>query len=315
MSRLIRRVTVFLCLLVSLPPTIAILVGAGPDLTTLPPPGRLLEVGGGVKLNVVEKGAGEPLILVHGLPGIAADWDPLFTKLATTNRVIAYDRAGYGYSDKPDGGFEVISDARRLLELMGVLGLDQATLIGWSYGGGVVQEAARLAPDRADHLVLIAAVGPALNALEEPRNAMLVVLVSSPLGLPLARWVFAVPPLARAVVRSQSAEAFSTKTGLPPYWLERSYAHMSQWGSLRTFIEEARRMRPKMLKPEEVQTPTLVISGTNDLLVPVSVAKDLDRRLPHSELAIITGASHMVPVTHTVEVAKRIVAFLGASAK
>lgn len=313
-SRLFRRVALVLLLAVSVPPSLAILLGWGPDLSLLPPPGRLVAVGQGVRLNVAEKGSGSPLVLVHGLPGIAEDWEPLWGKLAERHRVIAYDRAGYGYSDKPDEGYDISSDARRLLELVDALGLDRPTLIGWSYGGAVVQEAARLAPAKVDRIVLIASVGPALDLHGEKRASRVLSLLTSPVGPALARWVFAVPPLARRVVKSRAAQAYSGETEIPVGWIERSYAHMSQWGSQRTFVEEARFMKPHVLKPQEITVSALVITGSDDWLVPESVARDLDRRLPRSKLFVVQGASHMVPVTHAAEVARKIEEFLAADA-
>ncbi len=314
LSRVFRRAVLVFLLAVSVPPSLAILLGWGPDLTSLPPPGRLVAVGEGVRLNVAEKGGGSALVLVHGLPGIAADWEPLWSKLAERHRVIAYDRAGYGYSDKPDHGYEISSDARRLLELIDALGLERPTLIGWSYGGAVVQEAARLAPGKIDRIVLIASVGPALDVRGQKRASRVLALLASPVGLPLMRWVFAVPPLARRVVKARAIEAYSGETEIPVGWIERSYAHMSQWGSQRTFVEEARFMEPQVLRPQEITVPALVVTGSDDWLVPEGVARDLHRRLPRSQLSVVQGASHMVPVTHTAEVAGKIEEFLSAGA-
>jgi len=103
----------------------------------LPPPGRRVELPGGVGLNVLEAGSGSPVVMVHGLPGSAYDWRELSPELANRGlRAIAYDRVGYGRSDpRSDGTYTPEGNASELLGLLAALDLRDVTLVGWSYGG------------------------------------------------------------------------------------------------------------------------------------------------------------------------------------
>lgn len=154
-----------LVLLAAGPPLAARWLGWGADRAALPPPGRLVPIGDDLALNVVEVGSGPPVVLVHGLPSSAADWGDTPARLAARgHRVIAYDRVGYGFSSRGSQAPERYtygSNARDLLALLDALGLERVPLVGWSYGGAVVQTAAAMAPERVPRLVLLAKIGRA----------------------------------------------------------------------------------------------------------------------------------------------------------
>jgi pimeloyl-ACP methyl ester carboxylesterase len=67
-----------------------------------------------------------------------------------------------------------------------------------------------------------------------------------------------------------------------------------------------------VIRPEEIQRPVLLIHGGDDRIVPFSVAEDLKARIPGAELVRIDDASHMLPITDTPQLARRITAFSAA---
>src|SRR5262249_32743677 len=157
-----------------------------------PPPGRNVAIGNNLTLNLTEIGSGTPVVLVHGLPSCAADWALVPAKLAALgHRVIVYDRAGYGYSSRPDptpDRYTYSSNARDLTALLESLNIERAALVGWSYGGAVVQTVAQQHPDRVSRLVLLAAVGPAQPT---DQDDLLSTILRSPLAVPVFNWVAA----------------------------------------------------------------------------------------------------------------------------
>jgi 2-hydroxymuconate-semialdehyde hydrolase len=289
------------------------LLGAGADASALPAPGRRVHVEGGLALNVVEQGAGEPVVLVHGLPGSAIDWNPLPALLAERgHRVIRYDRAGYGFSDRPplDGDAHTYAaNARQLGALLDALGIERAPLVGWSYGGGVVQWLGGEEPARASHLVLVGSVGPAFGQSDEADDWVERV-ARSPLGPPLFRTVFALPPLAQRLVEASLADAFSGAGHVPAGWAARMRAQLALPGTIDAWITEERRLDQTRPAPERVAAPTLVVHGSDDRVVPPRVGEDLARRIPGAELALVEGGSHMLPVTHAALLADRIDAWV-----
>ncbi len=102
--------------------------------------------------------SGRWVVLLHGQPGSGADWRQVAERLPRGLSVLAPDRPGYGASRRPAVGFA--AGARALLADMDAEGIDQAVLVGHSYGGGVALATAALAPGRVAALVLLASVGP-----------------------------------------------------------------------------------------------------------------------------------------------------------
>jgi pimeloyl-ACP methyl ester carboxylesterase len=98
------------------------------------------------------------LVLLHGQPGTAADWQLISARLPAQLRVVAPDRPGYGSSPQPPGGFA--ANARTIVHQLDMRGIRRAVLAGHSYGGGVALAAAALAPHRIEAVVLLASVGP-----------------------------------------------------------------------------------------------------------------------------------------------------------
>ena len=300
MRRILLGLLVGLVAIAFAPPLLARLIGWGrPDTRLLPPHGKSVAIGDGLELNVVDVGSGSPVVLVHGLPSCASDWTTVPQKLAALgHRVIAYDRIGFGYSSRPPATgdhYTYASNAHDLAKLLDALGIERATLVGWSYGGAVVQTFAEQAPQRVERLVLVAAVGP---AQPEEGNDALGMILSSPIGTGLLNWVASVPPLSQSMTHDSLVQAFARADAIPPDWTEYTRAMLALPGTLQSFVLEAQRGHVTALHPEKLNIPAVVIQGTDDYLVPRSVGEDLQRRLPQSRLVLVPNGSHMLPVTH-----------------
>ena len=123
----------------------------------------------GLQFHVQQAGAGPDVVLIHGLTGDLSIWFlcRAFTELATTYRVTVYDLRGHGYSDAPPADYTSADHARDILGIMDVLGIDQARLVGHSFGGVIAMHAAVMAPGRVEALVLSDPYFPALRHLED----------------------------------------------------------------------------------------------------------------------------------------------------
>jgi pimeloyl-ACP methyl ester carboxylesterase len=275
------------------------LVGRAPSDAMLPPRDRAVAIGDGLELNVRVLGTGSPIVLVHGLPSNIGDWADVPERLAARgHRVVVYDRVGYGWSSRaPVAGdaYTLDSNARELAALMDQLGIARAALVGWSYGGGIVQEFAVDHPGRASHLVLLGSVGPAFP--DAPTNFTGRVARSA-IGPALSRYVTSVPPLGRSILQDALAEVFSGADNVPDGWAERSAAQMALPDTIDSWLAEERNTRYAALRPEAIEAPSLVLHGDDDRSVAVAIAEDLAERLPKGELLVVEGGSHMLPATH-----------------
>jgi pimeloyl-ACP methyl ester carboxylesterase len=293
-------------------------IGLGVDTSRLPTRAQTLAIGEGRWIHYVEHGAqerGDPIVLVHGLPASHSDWAELPEKLASRahRRVIAYDRVGYGYSSRADpeatDSYTHASNAEDLLALLDGLEIRKAVLVGWSYGGGVVQTFAAAHPRRVSRAVFVGSTGPELD--DEGSPSGIEEMMRSDWGHAVIRWAARIRPLARAAARAELINAFSSEDAIPEGWSDYIVAMITQPGTLVAFAREMERSDPSALEPEKIRVPTLVLHGTDDRRVSYAVAEDLDRRLPRSKLVPFFEGCHMLPATRPARVADEIARFLG----
>ena len=281
---------------------------AGP---ALPPPGQRVILPGGVGVNVIEEGEGPPVVLSHGLPGSAYDWRALLPEIAERGyRAIAYGRVGYGHSDpRPGGDYTPEANARELNGLLEALGLEDVTLVGWSYGGMVAMLAALENPSRIARVVLMGTGGPDSPEAEPPEPPFIMTLMNSE---PVLRWRWAVPSTGVALMRAGSDEVFSGGPQ-PDWWLEGLRANFERWETLMAYTGEMSGVAGASIDatfdPESILQPVLILHGDDDWAAPVEIGRYLHTVIPRSELIEIEGGSHMLPVTHAAEIADRIAAF------
>ena len=122
----------------------------------------------------VKQGRGPVLLLLHGLGCDHTTWLPVIDQLSRRFTVIAPDLLGHGASDKPRADYSVGGYANGMRDLLTVLGIEQATVVGHSFGGGVAMQFAYQYPERTQRLVLVASGGlgpevtPVIRAITTP---------------------------------------------------------------------------------------------------------------------------------------------------
>jgi len=110
----------------------------------------------GLTLRVREwPSAGSPIVLAHGLASNSRIWDDVASRLAERHHVVALDQRGHGLSDRPTDGFTFEKVVGDLIGVIDILRLDRPVLVGHSWGGNVVLEAAATHPDKVSGLVLV----------------------------------------------------------------------------------------------------------------------------------------------------------------
>ena len=122
-----------------------------------PPTGRFVTVNG-VRVHYLEKGEGSPVVLLHGNVVTAEDFrtSGVLDLLAKRHRVIAFDRPGFGYSDRPHGSlWSARAQADLLRDALDVLGIDRPIVLGHSWGAAVALALALNHPDDVRGLVLL----------------------------------------------------------------------------------------------------------------------------------------------------------------
>ncbi|MGQ0617453.1 MAG: alpha/beta fold hydrolase [Acidimicrobiia bacterium] len=124
--------------------------------------GRQVDAGG-IATNYLEAGDGPTVVLVHGSgPGVSAyaNWRLTIPPLSSRFRVLAPDMAGFGFTERPAGiTYDMATWETQLLGFFDALGIEQASLVGNSFGGALALRFAVTHPERVDRLVLMGAAG------------------------------------------------------------------------------------------------------------------------------------------------------------
>ena len=101
----------------------------------------------------------ETILLIHGLAGSSLTWKPVMNKLAEDYDVLAPDLLGHGESAKPMGDYSLGAMASGLRDLLAILDIERATIVGQSFGGGVAMQLAYQHPELCERLVLVGSGG------------------------------------------------------------------------------------------------------------------------------------------------------------
>jgi pimeloyl-ACP methyl ester carboxylesterase len=238
---------------------------------------------GDIQLYYEEHGRGEPLLLIMGLGASTLSWAEQIPAFAREFRVIAFDNRGAGRSDKPDGHYSIALFAEDTAGLMDALAIDAAHVYGQSMGGFIAQELALRHPQRVRTLVLGSTSCGGRHAV-----------AGSPENLAIFGSINALTP-------QQAAEK-----GLPLLYSEEFIAR--QRGALieRSLREAELRPPPDAFGRQvqaairhnsfdrlaDIRCPCLVITGSDDKIVPADNSLVLTQQIPHAELAVLPDAGH-----------------------
>ena len=263
----------------------------------------------------MEAGRGDPVLLIHGGGGLAANWAPLLGRLQSHLRLIAPDRPGCGLSDKVD--YRSVAFREHAVDFMkstmDELRLDTAAIIGNSIGGFWSIVFALAYPDRVSKLVLIGApagidrwIPPMMRLLGVPVvNRLLYATVGKPslkntgeiFGRMLVANVHQLP-----AEFLECAHAGSVLPGAQHSWL--------------TMLEEfltPRGLNPKYYLREEmreIQQPTLFIWGDKDAFAPPSIGIEVSNTMLDARVAVVPEAGHLPWLDAPDRCAELIVDFL-----
>jgi pimeloyl-ACP methyl ester carboxylesterase len=280
-------------------------------LYELPPDVTRHDIGShdGGNIHVVERGAGRPLVLVHGVTLQAEAWAPLVHLLADRFRVIAVDVRGHGRSSPGADGVGRKLAAADLAAVLDHLDLRDAVVMGHSMGGMILGELCADFPAVvADRLVALVFMSTVVSHLVPPvvlpawgrveRRTLRRVSAGRSLprvvgdndrSLVVTRLAFGSRPSGAAVEQARRLGAAVDVSSYLPLWLD-----------LLDYDGEA--------ALESVDLPAMVLVGSRDLLTPVYMARRVAAHLRHGELHVLPGAGHQLMAERPREVASYLIA-------
>jgi pimeloyl-ACP methyl ester carboxylesterase len=267
----------------------------------------------GGPINVIERGEGPPLVLVHGHTGRWANWLANIPSLSREHRVIAMDLPGFGHSPMPRESITIENYGRTLDALMDRLDVDAASVVGNSMGGFAATELAIKFPQRVERLTLVSAAGLATKYLGLSteffhRGTVLAFAraVNAYAGVPEARAETLVrrPRLRRRVldVVVRYPERLS---GPMCFELMRGSGKPAAPDATDAIMNYDYRDRVS-----DIACPTLIVWGRNDRVVPVSSAEEYHRLIDGSRVDVFDDTGHMAMLERPARFNAALEAFL-----
>ena len=261
-----------------------------------PPLGRFVEVDG-VRLHYVERGEGQPLVLLHGNGSLVQDFlvSGLVDEAARKYRVIAFDRPGYGYSSRPRTTiWTPRAQAALLHKAMRALDVEQPIVLGHSWGALVAAALGLDFPDDIKSLVLASGYYyPTVRA-----DVPLLAPPSIPIIGDVMRYTVS-PLLGRAAWPAVKRRLFGPapvpehfEQGFPTWMMLRPSQMRASAAEAALMIPAAYTLRPRY---HELLMPVVILAGDSDRHVDTyTQSQRLHEELPHSRFHTVAGAGHMV---------------------
>lgn len=238
-------------------------------------------------------GSGEAIVLIHGLAGSSNTWRDVMPTLAEDHDVIAPDLLGHGESAKPMGDYSLGAHASGLRDLLAVLGVPSATVVGHSFGGGVAMQLAYQHPELCDRLVLVASGGFGRDV------SWLLRLGTLPLSEYAMPLVFSRRVADGANRLGERLDRFGWRSPrLRELW--RSYSSLAGAENRQAFVRTIRTVIDTGGQTVSAldrlylagHVPTLIVWGDRDQVIPVSHAEVAHDAIPGSTLCLLPGVGH-----------------------
>ena len=282
-----------------------------------PPKGGFIEVDG-VRLHYTDRGAGQPIVLVHGNAVAGDDWNTSGVAdllLRDGHRVIVFDRPGFGHSERPRGrAWTAMQQAGLLQNALGRLGVARPVVVGHSWGAIVALSMAVRRPADTAGLVLLS--GYYFWTLRP--DALLVAAGAIPVLGDVLRHTVS-PWLGRLLMPLQKRAMFSPAPVTARFRAEYSDAMALRPSQIRATSVDGALMIPGALRLrrryDELSMPVLIMAGSGDKIVFKRNAERLQASIPGSVLRIVEGAGHMVHHSAPRQVVEGIRSIAGTSAK
>jgi pimeloyl-ACP methyl ester carboxylesterase len=256
----------------------------------------------GVKLHYVRQGAGEPLLLIHGWPGFWYEWHKNIGPLSKHFDVIAPDMRGYAYSDKPDLppeiGYTDTAYAEDIKAFIDYFHFDKVRIVSHDFGAIWVQKFAKTYPDRLHKLMLFDPPYPGIGArwFEMPHvfNTWYQIFHQQP-------WAEDVVGATKQATKTYIGHFLSAWSAKKDLWTEdelEAYADAySQPGALRggfNCYRAALRGGAFTGGPAPITTPTTVLWGDSDSILPFAWSDKLGETFADMRLKKIEGVGHFM---------------------
>ncbi|KAA9022003.1 alpha/beta fold hydrolase [Niallia endozanthoxylica] len=250
-----------------------------------------------------EKGSGEPLIFIHGVGLDHTMWKQQKDSLSDSFRVIVYDMLGHGGSEHPPGPYSLTHYVEQLSGLMEYLQIEKTHLVGFSMGGMVAQAFALTYKNKLKTLTIMNAVA---NRTDEQRKGILArveeVRENGPLGT--------IEPAIQRWFNPEFIESESEVVNQVRHRLQTNNP-ASYLAAYTLFATADAELWPKL---KNIETPAFIITAEHDLGSNPQMGRQMHERIKGSDIRIVPGMKHMLPVEGAEIVNNELRRFIGKQA-
>lgn len=259
----------------------------------------------GVRIHYQEKGAGTPLVLLHGFTSSTYSWKDIFEPLSKSFRVVAVDLKGFGFSGKPDGDYTRRAQAALVARLLDHLKIEKAWLCGNSMGGEVALNFAAQNPGRVNGLILIDSGGVEVEGSGSLAPGYLLVPV-------VGRVLMALALTSDKLVREGLEKSFYDDTHVTAeriaYYHRPLKTRDGQLAALRARTQADQ--FPVEQELSRISAPALIIWGAEDALIPLEAGRKMNALIKGSKLVIIEKCGHVPQEEMPTRVLDEITSFI-----
>jgi pimeloyl-ACP methyl ester carboxylesterase len=257
-------------------------------------------------------GSGPPVVLIHGMVNSSRHWEPVALRLAEEYTVIAPDLIGHGDSAAVRGDYSLGAHASSIRDLLAALGVERATIVGHSLGGGIAMQFFYQFPQRTERLALISSGGLGREVSPLLRGAAMP-------GATAALWAAAHPRLLDALSRlGERMHERGRGVGVYLMAIARALAPLRQAGARRAFLQTLRSVID--FRGQHVSArdrlylldgfPTLIVWGERDNTIPISHGRRAHEAIPGSRFETLPPAAHFPHIEDPEGLADALLEFL-----
>ncbi len=242
------------------------------------------------------RGAGNPVVLIHGFPTSSHLWNDVVPLMPPGHRVVVLDLLGYGRSDRPLGRpVDIAGHAARIVQLLDELRIDQACMVGHGMGGGIAQWLALNHRERVSHIGLIDSVplGSTQSIHAGVTRAAMPLMGLLP------------PSVLLSIVRRDLLRGYedSSRAARSVELYLRPFAGADGRDAL---VAHLRAGRAPNVAVSALRVPTVLVWGENDRAVPLSTGIQIRDAIHGATLDVVPGARHITPEEAPSEIADAI---------